>query len=176
MLVSMALASSEWPPVGTNSRYFLKGFSRTRGGDHLIALKSGLAQQVYSLLVIRFSFGGIGRDTFVESHNGLIGFPGIGEHRTHIEVILSGRAGVGLGGLFVGLYRVVNLAGFAVGLGEIVVIGGESLGGVGVFLICSGLLELQSLLIGRRRRNRDVFAFPRNRFAWSPICGRHRPA
>ena len=48
----------------------------------------------------------------------------------------------------IGLYRVVNLAGFAVGFGEIVVIGSEGLGGVGIFVIGGGLFELQRLLVG----------------------------
>src|SRR5208337_4626322 len=64
-----------------------------------------------------------------------------------IEVVLSRIARINLGGLRVRLDRVIHLAGLGVSFGQIVVVSGQVLGRVGVFVIGSTLFDVNGFLI-----------------------------
>src|SRR5208282_974101 len=78
--------------LGLKLKIFLEGLGRACGGDHLIALERGFADQINALPVVRFSFGRIGGNDFVECHNRIIHLARIGENSAFVEQV---RAGMG---------------------------------------------------------------------------------
>src|ERR1700686_246417 len=101
----------------------LKGFSGAVGRDHLVALQRSLADQVDALPVVGISFGGIGGNHFVESHNRFVDFACIGEHGSFVEKVGGGVRGIELGCLVVVGDGLVGLLRFSIYLCQVVVIG-----------------------------------------------------
>src|ERR1700728_8548 len=126
----------------------LEGYGGAGSGDHLVTLEGCLTEKVDAFLVVGFGPSRIGGNAFIESVDGLIGLAGVGKDCSHVGIVLCRLGGVGRDGLLVGLYGVIHFASPAVGLGEIVVVSCQGFGGVGIFIIGDGLLELQGLLVG----------------------------
>ena len=113
---------------------FVESFRGAVGCNHLVALQSGLAHQVDAFPIIGVGLGGISGNGFVEGGDGIVNFAGVGHDGAFVEVIGSGAGRIGLGGLVVGFDGIIRFARFRQRVPEVVVVAGDGLRRVGIFL------------------------------------------